>query len=314
MNFPDDLKLMTVAQLRKYAKEQGVELSSSMTKQAIIDKIVASQPEREVEKSESRPVRQALIISDDSDDIPVMTVNPRPRPQATAPKPAVSVPRPPAAPPKGNKPAFNLQGARAWHNPQPFTAVPPAAKYAPVQQTQPINIVLNDQKGLTDARAQTRPVTFTRFGPAQSTQDQPAQPAPQRVYRPSQETMPVRRTLPSAPQREEVAYTPAMRGRDLPGMGIPEMLAAGDCGEGEGVLEVHTEGYGFLRAATTCLGGMMYMFPMPRSAVSACAAATTSRVRPVPGGRWTATAPCSTLPISTARMWRNYPPVRNLKS
>ncbi len=246
MYFPDDLKAMTVAQLRKYAREQGVELSSSMTKQAIIDKITASQPEREIEKSEPRPVRQAMIIADDSDDIPVMTVNPRPRPQETPAKPSVSVPRAPVAPPKGNKPAFNLQGARAWHNPQPFATVPPAAKYAPVQQTQPINVTLSNQQGMTDARAQTRPVGFTRFGPEQSTPG--AAPTPQRVFRPLQEAPASRGAMPAAPAREEVAYTPAARGRDLPGMGIPEMLATGDCGDGEGVLEVHPEGYGFLRA------------------------------------------------------------------
>lgn len=246
MYFPDDLKAMTVAQLRKYAREQGVELSSSMTKQAIIDKITASQPEREIEKSEPRPVRQAMIIADDSDDIPVMTVNPRPRPQETPAKPSVSMPRAPVAPPKGNKPAFNLQGARAWHNPQPFATVPPAAKYAPVQQTQPINVTLSNQQGMTDARAQTRPVGFTRFGPEQSTPG--AAPTPQRVFRPLQEAPAARGAMPAAPAREEVAYTPAARGRDLPGMGIPEMLATGDCGDGEGVLEVHPEGYGFLRA------------------------------------------------------------------
>lgn len=253
MYFPDDLKLMTVAQLRKYAKEQGIELSSSMTKQAIIDKISEAQPERAAaQQSEPRPVRQALIISDDSDDIPVMTVNPRPRPQEASAKPAVSVPRPPAAPPKGNKPAFNLQGARAWHNPQPFAAVPPAAKYAPVQQTQPINVTLSNQRGMTDAKPQVRPVTFTRFGPdVQANPEEEQASAPQRVYRPSYDPSQGRGSAPQSPaQREEVAYTPSARGRELPGMnmGIPEMLATGDCGEGEGVLEIHPDGYGFLRA------------------------------------------------------------------
>lgn len=47
-----------------------------------------------------------------------------------------------------------------------------------------------------------------------------------------------------APRREN-AYTPDPNAVNP---GVPEMLAAGDCMDGYGVLEIHPEGYGFLRA------------------------------------------------------------------
>ncbi len=248
----EELKKMTVAQLRKYAKEQGIELSAGLNKQQVVETIHDAQSERE-EAAQSlataavRPaVRQALIISDDSDDIPVMTVNPKPRaavPPAPA-KPSVSIPRPTPPPPKGNKPAFTLQGARAWHNPQPFAAVPPPGKFQG-QQTQPINMVLSNQQGMTDAAPVVRSALYTRFGPDVTSQPPEAPavqpPVPQRIYRAGIAPAP-----PSIP--EEPSYS-AQRGREIVGslQAVPEMMAAGDCGEGEGVLEVHPDGYGFLR-------------------------------------------------------------------
>lgn len=243
----DELKKMTVAQLRKYAKEQGIELSAGLNKQQMVETIHNAQPERE-ETTQSlataavRPaVRQALIISDDSDDIPVMTVNATPRTPVAPPpvRPSVSIPRPTPPPPKGNKPAFTLQGARAWHNPQPYAAVPAPNKFQS-QQTQPINMVLSNQQGMTDAAPVVRTSLYTRFGPdvpAQPQETPAVPPVQQRVYRAGAATM----------QDEPVPATP--RTREIVGslQAVPEMMAAGDCGEGEGVLEVHPDGYGFLR-------------------------------------------------------------------
>lgn len=45
--------------------------------------------------------------------------------------------------------------------------------------------------------------------------------------------------------RRESMYTPEY-GNINPA--VPEMLAAGDCAEGQGILEIHPDGYGFLRA------------------------------------------------------------------
>ena len=56
--------------------------------------------------------------------------------------------------------------------------------------------------------------------------------------------------LPPRPRREN-AYTPEL-GTTNPA--VPEMIASGECRDGEGVLEIHPEGYGFLRAEN-CLPG-----------------------------------------------------------
>lgn len=58
---------------------------------------------------------------------------------------------------------------------------------------------------------------------------------------------------PEAPQRprRENAYTPEL-GTTNPA--VPEMIASGECRDGAGVLEIHPEGYGFLRAEN-CLPG-----------------------------------------------------------
>ena len=246
----EELKKMTVAQLRKYAKEQGIALAAGLNKQQLVETIHASEPTRE-ENTQSlataavRPaVRQALIISDDSDDIPVMTVNAKPRTPVAPPppKPSVSIPRPAPPAPKGNKPAFTLQGARAWHNPQPFVATPPANKFQN-HQMQPINMVLSHQQGMTNAAPVARTSLYTRFGPdvsskaAESSAPQPQAPA--HVYR---------STATHTPNQEEPSYAP-VRDREIVGslQAVPEMMAAGDCEEEEGVLEVHPEGYGFLR-------------------------------------------------------------------
>ena len=52
-------------------------------------------------------------------------------------------------------------------------------------------------------------------------------------------------------QRRESTYTPDY---GLTNPGVPEMLATGECMDGYGVLEIHPDGYGFLRAEN-CLPG-----------------------------------------------------------
>ena len=57
------------------------------------------------------------------------------------------------------------------------------------------------------------------------------------------------------PQNNEGAPRRAASTEDLPyndervlNPGVPELLSGGDCGDGAGILEIHPEGYGFLRA------------------------------------------------------------------
>ena len=46
----------------------------------------------------------------------------------------------------------------------------------------------------------------------------------------------------ASPPREEVGFEEKINS------GVPELIADGDCGDGAGILEIHPDGYGFLRA------------------------------------------------------------------
>jgi len=87
--------------------------------------------------------------------------------------------------------------------------------------------------------AQPRP-TATRYGrPNDSAQQEGAQPESGRAER------------SSSVQRPEGYYNSEYKTSNP---AVPELLAAGDCGEGAGVLEIQQDGYGFLRAEN-CLPG-----------------------------------------------------------
>lgn len=304
---PDDLALMTVVELKKFAKENKITLGSAVTKAAIYEKITGKlQKDLEeklsaskVEETEPRQVRRATIISDDGEEA---------RPASSRP-----VASPAASSTGKNKPAFTLQGARAWHNPQPF-AQQASGKFA-TQAGQTINTLQISQTGpggLQPRRPMLRPVT--RFGPEAKTQltetggtsippspFRPATYAPAPVPKTAQTSLlypqpgsqePAYPFPPAAkeafnPQGESAATLrpPAYQRRPYPeplperplvaagtlgktrepgqpylkdpigvSQAIPELLATGDCGDGAGVLEIHSDGYGFLRAGNYLIG------------------------------------------------------------
>ena len=312
---PSELANATIVELRKFAKDRGIVIGALRTKSDILDHIqktiiqqvneaglavkepqvpqapkeekAAEQPAPSSAASQQASERRAMIIADDSDDIPILTASrpatgPQPKPQAAPAAPAV---RQPQLTSTGKaKPVFNLTGARAWHNPQSYAAqsAPPAGKASPYQAS-------GDSFTST---MQTRPVPSRapRFGPeaaraaeaaAAATVSAPAVPAIPQGYRPSafaqpgaaryQQPLaeaaadvvsayrrpPVDYAAPVMPDVAEVRSYPAsvlrrepMQPRDPGGINpaVPEMLATGDCGDDAGVLESHPDGYGFLRA------------------------------------------------------------------
>ena len=301
MTNPEALQAMTVVQLRKFAKDSGITLGTVTSKADIIDRISQAlrqlaaergieppQP-KQPEQEQKPPVRRAVIITDTGEEPPQPITPPRPRPVPSTKAPASGT----SAAPKGNKPAFTLQGARAWHNPQPFAAPqPPAPKYAP-QPGQAINtypagqLAADGQSLITPIRQV--PTAVSRFGPSAARTEEPARedspPRPQSFTAQGMRRYPIRRqeyqrgaltppafqsqdagyqpvrqpAYPGAYQRpvsdvpeqaEEQGYTPSpLRPREAGvSPAIPEMLATGDCGDGAGVLEIHADGYGFLRA------------------------------------------------------------------
>jgi transcription termination factor Rho len=96
------------------------------------------------------------------------------------------------------------------------------------------------------ARPAQQPTYVNRFGPEQTVQEPEPRPNDYRGYNaPVQQDYMPRDN--GGPVPGSYGYSqPAYNRRDG-GMGIADILAAGDCGDGEGVLEVHPDGYGFLR-------------------------------------------------------------------
>ena len=258
MSLYENLAAMTVAELRKYAKENKITLSAVTTKAAILEKIRAKQEERgsqedSVVSQKSEAPRRAMIISDDGEDTGTTPTVPKPRPSLIPAKTATGK----------NKPAFTLQGSRAWHNPQPFAQTqPPPPKFAS-GASQPGAMGQNDGRGYAPPHPRPAAPKVSRFGPeASSGIPEPSfEPQPP-VDRPSPYQSGAFRS--ALQPREGVAASdiPAMSGGGLPepafqpsyqrdfrlNPAVPEMLAAGDCGDGSGILEIQPDGYGFLRA------------------------------------------------------------------
>ena len=274
----EDFEALSVTELRQKAKEMGVKLGAGINKQGIVEKLrAAAEDARESapaqEAAPSRPVRSAVLITDDEmeedeDDIPVLTPNPA---LTAAPRmPRQPVPTGAAAPAASSlstisakAPAFTMEGSRAWHNPRAYQA-PAAQRHtpAPSWNTRPAAgekpYARPGVPSAGESRPQSQPAYPVRFGPAD--------PAPQETsprmaethapyaqdYQPRQDYQQPRQDYPPRQdyQQPRQDYPPrdAYHPQPASGPSIAEILAAGECGDGEGVLDVHPDGYGFLRA------------------------------------------------------------------
>lgn len=274
------LEGMTVVELRKFAKDNGIPLSTVTTKAAIIEKIgkaLTARANRSAKtESETETSRRATIITDDADESTVLAIPPPPRPQPDKTRTSTGK----------VKPVFTLQGSRAWHNPQPFAQTQaPQSKY-----TTPFNqggSTFARDSGGTDngayspSRQRVMTSRSSRFGPA----------AASGVPEPSIDALgpvPEPRAFPPAslPRRQspyqsgayhsvlpmgqtgvnEASMIPEITLPDFEfqpqeitkdfkmNPAVPEMLATGDCGDGAGILEIQQDGYGFLRAGNLLPG------------------------------------------------------------
>ena len=220
-----ELSAMTVMQLRKLAKEQNISLGSGIDKAGIVRKILENVPNAG-EKSSSDASAEA-----------------EPRFQAAWHN---------ADAPRFNaRPAYQASGSPArpaWQN------TTPSGHQLPPQQRVPA----------------ARPGGFTpRFGPAAAQQpaaEEPAAPHRETPRPPVVNPLPEHRfgdSVPSYTHRITANYTPAYnaQGRspepfapaasqDVAASAptLEELLASGNYEEGSGILELHPDGYGFLRA------------------------------------------------------------------
>ena len=275
----ESFEKMSVIELRQKAKEMGVKLGAGINKQGIVEKLkeaanaAAGQTEMQVEapvetapqETVSRPIRSAAIITDDEEmdeeNDAVFTANPAMR----SPARMTARPAPTANPAPNNgsslstisskAPAFTMEGSRSWHNPRTYQAQ--GSNYqrtlAGTSWTRPAQSGMQDQRGYSrpDPRMQQRPqqpAYVNRFGPEQPMQE----PEPYRGYTGA----PAQQDYNGAPANtgynqggynySQPAY-PQHREQQGVNAGLSEILAAGDCYDGEGVLEVLPDGYGFLR-------------------------------------------------------------------
>ena len=223
----NELSAMTVMQLRKLAKEQRITLGAGIDKSGIIRKILES-----------------ISSPSESPDEP-----------ADSNESAVAEPRFQAAWHNTDAPRFNARPAYQ----APGTASRPAW-----QNTTPSGHQLPQQPRVQPVR----PGSFTpRFGPAAAAPAAAAESAPparKETSSPAAGPLPEHRfgDNPTYPHRISASYNPSYvsaRPTDSfipgpvqePGTGTPtleELLASGNYQEGSGILELHPDGYGFLRA------------------------------------------------------------------
>lgn len=248
-----NLSESTVIELRKLAKEKGVKLGAGVSKAQIIEKIEAAM------SAEAVPAVAAAVEPVKEPEKILQEEKPA-EPQFKAAW------RSPSTPQYSTKPAYQAP----VYPTRPAWQAKPAQPRTPVMQTEP-------------PRAPAPRPNFTpRFGPAAQEKPQPvADPVFNREgdYRPAAPRPDYNRPSPYRPQepavrndsfrqdsyrqdnyrqnsyqqdnsymprpRRDAGYYNAELGTSNPA--VPELLAAGECGDGQGLLEIHPDGYGFLR-------------------------------------------------------------------
>ena len=247
-----ELSAMTVMQLRKLAKEQNVTLGAGIDKAGIVRKLLDHVPEEDAAPVPApEPVKEPETVQEPE------TV----KDTGDMKEPAETEPRFQAAWHNGDAPRFNAR---------PAYQAPGAGQRPAWQSTTPSGHQLpRDPHRITPVRPGS---TTPRFGPAAA--------APQTAPEPAQ---PLRReTAPAVPANplpehrfgESASYTHRISSNYSPvynastprpgpvepfsplqaqeaGISAPtleELLASGNYEEGSGILELHPDGYGFLRA------------------------------------------------------------------
>lgn len=268
----DELKSSTVLELRKLAKENGIVLGTGLPKADIIRKISAvlcppADDDFTIETTVEAPsVKQVSPIS----VVTSSNVEEKPIPKYSA-KPAYQAPISYQARPSWqSSPASTRSGAdnQTWQAPpaRPTNFTPrfgPAASQPPkVQSYQPTvteeessdtvqsftpapSAVLPERRfgggfgpsAVSDAKTRTTPPTFSPSGFSRT---------------PVYSSAPAARTTASwqpSTQRQESPYMPPQpQELGITPPTLEELLASGDYVDGEGILELHPDGYGFLRS------------------------------------------------------------------
>lgn len=308
-----DFSQLTVLELRKVAKAMGVQLGAGISKAGIIEKLDRARnakysdipavpmdftPIPKSDDKQESPVEKAEVPAAVKDEKPSESpapANKQPVPAAAKPEtaaPAVAAPKPEAEKPAASaQPASDARPAISSFRPAyQAPATPPRFGSKPAYQAS------SNSFGNRPARPQgndfarpTRPVNYTRFGPAaqaDSTNDR-SYDAPRTTSswadrrptygsdlpdrRPAYGTDTPRSAFGTDAPRYSRSYDapsafdsgrarqPSFNSpqRDVPSdlqsmwAGSPsDMLSPAECQDGSGILELHPDGYGFLRGAS----------------------------------------------------------------
>lgn len=268
---------LTVLQLREVAKAKNVRLGAGISKQGIVDKLHAADAaaaamgaplENTVVESSVAP-RHAAIITDEEeveDDLDGKashgTYSAAPQPQMTVQRPSAPVASSsPLSTVSSKAPAFNMEDSITWHNPRPYRQSSAPARS---MQNQNWNNGSRMNQGAADGNSYNRGMSNRgadnrmyrsvnsnaysnqRFGPQQNDM----QPAQSSFYQQpgfvGDYTQPDNAYAPQMDYQQQNA--PYNRSAPMQRMPEPEQMMTGECGEGEGLLELHPDGYGFLRS------------------------------------------------------------------
>lgn len=261
-----NLSAMTVIELRKLAKELKVPLSAGISKQGIIERLSNAMNEnKEVAISTEAPVAEPEA-SDESV-----------RPDAPTPVPGFRQNAAPAAPRFNTKPAYQAPA----YSSRPAAPRPPATDAPRTQTTRPVGFTPRFGPAAQEApvphREEERPVRPAYeqrpnydqrpgFEPRPSFEPRPAyqqerrpsygdaprfpqRPAYEQPVRPAQESRPAYEQRPAFEARPNHEQRPGFEPQARPAAPVQsEMLTPAECLDGSGVLELHPDGYGFLRS------------------------------------------------------------------
>ena len=279
-----DLRSMTVVQLRKFAKENGIVLSAGMDKASIVDAVAQKLNISDAEDAQAFPVKSEPVPASsvsESEASETEDKSPALSPDGGLQSPSVkeNMPQDEAVTDPAENPASFSEPKyqAAWHSPDApqknahaATYVSTGAGHPAWQNTSPSGRPLSAEQ-----RPQPlRPRTFgPRFGPTSvrpeiqeqnASQDQDVEvsrsAAPSvpehRAAAPSNPVFGPRAVSPSPTPVVTVPAQAAVEADDMPLLDsaasaptLEELLETGDFEEGGGILELHPDGYGFLRAS-----------------------------------------------------------------
>ena len=265
----NDLQSMTVLQLRKLAKDHHIKLAAGIDKAGIIEKLAAGLAEEQTSMFD-RPVENP--VSDTQRDLPAdfpeETTDGIPDSEAERIAAELAADEETENPPEAaarpaarfnSRPAYQAPSAAAGHagwqgispagrteqRVQPLRPGASTPRFGPAVGGGASHIPVHPQTSIhgpvvTDSPARTvmSPLPERRFGPDAGSFSAHAAPVFSSgipaAARPGEEPSAV-----SSLSAEEGNATPTLE----------ELLASGDYEEGEGILELHPDGYGFLRAS-----------------------------------------------------------------